>query len=245
LPHRARPQVLRPELIDQDGLSDSELEGNLRDLRRVHRWFGGRGALQPVMSWIERQPAGSQLRLLDVGCGGGDGLRDIARHAAQHRIEIQPIGLDRNDRVLRFADRSRPSVTAAWVLGDATRLPFRDACFDLVYCALLLHHLPDPRVPALLRELWRLCRRALIVVELRRSRLARALVATGAALSRRGRVTRHDGPLSIAQGFRAGELSELARRAGLPPARIARCFWFRLVLWVERESTSAAAPTPP
>ncbi len=49
----------------------------LRDLARLNRWFLG---YRPVLGWLDglngvapKEP----LRILDVGCGSGDGLRRI------------------------------------------------------------------------------------------------------------------------------------------------------------------------
>ena len=59
-------------------------------------------------------------------------------------------------------DWSRPLVAAAGpaaAMGDATRLPFPDACFDAAICVAGLHGLPDPAGRAAsLREMHRVLR---------------------------------------------------------------------------------------
>jgi SAM-dependent methyltransferase len=44
-----------------------------------------------------------------------------------------------------------------WRVGDATRLPFDDAVFDVVLTRYSFHHIPDPTL--VLREMKRVCRK--------------------------------------------------------------------------------------
>jgi len=88
------------------------------------------------------------FRVLDVGCGSG-------RHTCEaFRIEAAfSVGLDRNPedlseagRRLRLHERLGEHGGGSWALaaGDAFRLPFRDAAFDLVICSEVLEHLEAP-----------------------------------------------------------------------------------------------------
>lgn len=65
-------------------------------------------------------------RLLEVGCGGGDGALAWARAGAE------VVGLDLSPRQLDAA-RARPGAEGVrWVEGDAEALPFPDRSFDVV-----------------------------------------------------------------------------------------------------------------
>jgi ubiquinone/menaquinone biosynthesis C-methylase UbiE len=230
-----RPQELRPELLDLDRVSDSSMAANLADLSSIYRWFGGRAARSDLEAWLAGRKSGSRLWLLDVACGGADGSREILALARRRGLAARAVGLDRNPRILRWARRqARSSAALDWVCGDAASLPFPDRCFDLVYCSLYLHHLPDPAVAAQLQELWRVSRGVLVAIDLRRSMLAWWLAALIGRLSLRNYVTLHDGLVSIRQSFRGEELRDLAGRAGLSGARVSGRPWFRLVLWAER-----------
>lgn len=84
-------------------------------------------------------------RLLDLGCGAGGmlaALGDRARSA---------VGLDIAGEALAHARRSVPA--ARLVRGDGCRLPFTDACFDVVWNLGNLEHFPD--VGAGVREMRR------------------------------------------------------------------------------------------
>jgi ubiquinone/menaquinone biosynthesis C-methylase UbiE len=81
----------------------------------------------------------SQTRVLDVGCGSGDVLRDFVRYGAD------PANLAGIDLLPERIDRARELCPPAIDLraGDATALPYRDASFDLVLQFTLMSSVLD------------------------------------------------------------------------------------------------------
>ena len=81
-------------------------------------------------------------RVLDAGCGAGSLTRAIARRVPQGAT----VGLDREPRYLDYALRQAATEELGNVrfeVGDATRLPFADGSFDLVWSKHLLQWVPD------------------------------------------------------------------------------------------------------
>lgn len=97
--------------------------------------------------------------VLDDGCGNGFFLE----HARGRGHAKRFVGVDISTGMLRHA-RKRLGDAAELVRGDACRLPFADATFDVVYARGLLHHLPDP--PAGAREIGRVLKRGGLLVTL-------------------------------------------------------------------------------
>jgi SAM-dependent methyltransferase len=73
---------------------------------------------------------GTNSRMLDVGCG-----------AAYQSSLLRSSG--RNIISMDIANRAY--YTNLNVLGDCTYLPFRDNCFDVIYCSHVLEHIQDRR----------------------------------------------------------------------------------------------------
>lgn len=90
----------------------------------------------------ELSPPLSGKRLLDAGCGTGRRLRGC-------REVRLGVGVDRCVEMLRAGDEHRVAVA------DVRALPLPSGFFDVIWCRLVLGHLPDP-LPAY-RELARVC----------------------------------------------------------------------------------------
>lgn len=84
---------------------------------------------------------GIPLRVLDVGCGGGQ----LALHLKEVYPHLQVIGIDLSPgQIARARKRSeRKGVTVQFEVSDAQSLPFADAEFDIVLSLGAAKHWPD------------------------------------------------------------------------------------------------------
>src|ERR1700723_1545079 len=117
LTRRVSPREL-PELMDGD-CSYEEFRDCLHSLEKVNRWLLG---YRPTLAWLDRLPLGlhDPLHIVDVGCGGGDFLRQISAWARRRGIAVQLTGIDLNPCAAHAAAESTPKeLGIAWVTGDA------------------------------------------------------------------------------------------------------------------------------
>ncbi|MFC1804618.1 class I SAM-dependent methyltransferase [Candidatus Omnitrophota bacterium] len=90
--------------------------------------------------------------ILDVGCGNGTFMYYFSR-----MTNSRVVGIDISDAMLSN-NRSDDLVKAS-----ADSLPFKDASFDIVFGANLLHHTENPEL--ILREMKRVCREHIVLIE--------------------------------------------------------------------------------
>lgn len=228
---RFRERSRELEHIDTGDYTAEEYEGCLAELRRVNRWLGDAGALRrSVLPEIARDGA-REFSLLDVGAGSGELLREVARWARARRIKARLVGLELNERSARsITEESAGFANILSVRGDALRLPFDDDAFDYAICSLFVHHFEGERAVEVVREMARVARRRVFIIDLHRHPVAFYLYTTAGHLILRNRLVREDGALSILRGFVPDELRRLAARVGLEDERVERRFPYRLVL---------------
>lgn len=213
-------RAMDPELLDL-GVDPSEALRSLADLRFVNRWLGGRGSMR--MSVLGLLDGAQRPSLLDVGCGSGDMPAFFSRAAP-----LQTVGMDAKLLHLQAAPREMLRVVA-----DVRRLPFRERSFDVVTASLFLHHFDDDELPDLLRTLYGLARRGLVISDLHRAAVPFLFGRVAFPLLFRSRVSVQDGLVSIRRGFLLAELAALFERAGVPTT-LRRVWPYRLLAVARR-----------
>lgn len=219
------------EDIDTGNYTAAEYEGCIGELQLVNRWMGDAHTLKNTLL---RDIAAEGLRdfsVLDVGAGSGELLRVTATWARATGRSMRGVGLELNERsaaAIREESHEFPEISS--VRGNALSLPFADADFDYVICSLFTHHFGEDQVVQILREMNRVARRRIVVIDLHRHPIAYLLYTTLGKLILKNRLLRHDGALSILRSFKAPELFELGKRAGLRDVWVSRHFPYRLVL---------------
>jgi SAM-dependent methyltransferase/uncharacterized protein YbaR (Trm112 family) len=83
-------------------------------------------------------PSQERLRVLDVGCGAADTMRDLLPNVPGAVY----VGTDLSLNALQFAAQNVPHAT--FIQAATQALPFRRQAFDVLLVLGVMHHLPDP-----------------------------------------------------------------------------------------------------
>jgi len=206
---RFRERAPGPELMDLAAAGGAELREAYRHLRRLNRLFGTAG---PVLFGVRRiwADAGRPARLtvLDIGAGAGDVNRLLLRWADRHGVRITVILTDRMEEACLEARRLfRGERRVHVVRGDLFDLP--DACADIVTATHFAHHFAADELPRVVRRMLRASRLGAVLCDIHRHWVPWMSVWLAARLLSRNRYIRHDGPLSVAKGFRGKDWRDL------------------------------------
>jgi ubiquinone/menaquinone biosynthesis C-methylase UbiE len=219
------------EHIDTGNYSALEYEGCIVELQRVNRWLGDASAIKNSLLREIVKLNLQTFSVIDVGAGSGELLRVVAEWARQSGREARLTGVELNARSAQaIREQSTDFQNINAIRGDAFRLPFADNQFDYGISSLFTHHFKNGEVIAILRELSRVSRRGIFVIDLYRHPVAYYFYTTIGKVFLHNRLLREDGALSILRSFTPDELLSLAQQAGLKSARVDRHFPYRLVL---------------
>ncbi len=210
---RVSPREL-PELMDGE-CSYEDFHGCLRSLEQINRWLLG---YRPTLAWLNRLPHGlcHPVRIVDVGSGGGDLLRQIAGWARRRGIPVHLTGIDLNPYATRAAAESTSrELGISWVTGDV--LEYRpEKPVDIIVSSLMAHHLEDEEIVALLRWMEANAQVGWFINDLERSERACRMFRLLAGVVSWHRFVRHDGSVSFRRAFREEDWARLLAAAKLP-----------------------------
>jgi SAM-dependent methyltransferase len=223
--HTSDRSPIAVEALDSPALDAATTRATLRDIALANAWFGGRAAVvHGVRRLLGGMPLRRALRVLDVGAGLGDVLRDLRGRLRKDGVSVEPIALDWHREAARLcAANAVPSA-----VGDARFLPFADCDVDIVVASQLLHHFRREAAVRVVRELDRVAQLGVVVADLRRARRAAVGIWAAAHALRFHPVSRRDGVVSVRRGYSVGELTALLNEAGVA-AVVHRRPGFRLV----------------
>jgi ubiquinone/menaquinone biosynthesis C-methylase UbiE len=228
---RFRQRSYELENIDKGTYTPEEYEGCLVELQRVNEWLGDAKALRgSLLKEIEHRDLRS-FSILDVGAGSGELLRVTAQWARESGRTASLVGLELNQRsaqAILAESLEFPEISA--VQSNGLVLPFPDAAFDFVISSLTLHHFDNEGAAGVLREMGRVARRRIFVIDLHRNAMAYFFYTTLGRIILHNRLLREDGALSILKSFTPDELEKLGSQAGLHNVVVEKHFPSRLVL---------------
>lgn len=178
--------------------------------------------IRPLMS-----PA-APTTVLDVGFGGGDVARCLARWARRDGLPIKITGIDPDPRAVEFVSSLRADPDVTFRQATSAQLVGERAHFDAVVSNHVLHHLDGAELAELLADSRQLARRLVVHNDIARSRVAYTAYDVVSRPFGRRSFVRDDGMLSIRRSYRRGELSAAAGPEWqVVPQRLARL----LLLW--------------
>lgn len=214
--------MIGTELLDDPRADPVAVRDELRDIARLNALFGGTRAVVRELERFFTHGSGKagwgtdkRWTLLDVGTGLGDIPRAAACAARRHGIVLRLVGIEVNRAAARLARDGGDRDPLATILADGGALPLAPRSVDVVVASQVLHHLPRHIGVRWIASLDRVARRAVVIADLRRSRVAMAGVWAASLGLGMGGVTRRDAVVSLRRGYTRRELSAMLAEAGV------------------------------
>jgi len=202
------------ELMDEP-CSREVMRGCLRDIAKLNRWFLG---YRPLLSWLDSLSVARRkepLRILDVGCGYGDGLRRIKKWADARGIVVELTGLDLNRDAISIAAEAGPSSNNIEWVSENVFLYTLNAPVDVIVSSLLAHHLSDAEIVCFLQWMEQNAQVGWFINDLSRNAVSYHLLKVFTRVAGLHPFVQHDGPVSIARAFVKEDWERMCAAAGL------------------------------
>ena len=219
MPHNRPDFRYRSQLAElMDGpCTRDELRACLRDIAWINRWTM---AYRPVLHWLDtftgaQSPRAKPLRILDVACGYGDGLRRVEQWAKTRGISVELTGLDLNPDATAIAAEAGPAESEIqWVSSDVfAYAPPKPV--HLVISSLFTHHLLECDIVRFLEWMERHATLGWFINDLSRAAIPYYFIRAISKLARLHHFVQYDAPISIARSFVKEDWRRICATAGL------------------------------
>jgi ubiquinone/menaquinone biosynthesis C-methylase UbiE len=227
MPLLLRDRVPSHELLDEHDAPWDETTRSLRDLRMINQFAGGIRTYRRLLQRLSgREPIAGKV-VLDLGTGTSDLLAD-----AEREYSIRSIGLDFKIDHLLYG-RSIEADQVRRICGNAMTLPFADASVDIVTSAHFFHHFSPEENRSIIAEALRVARLGIAINDTRRHLAPFVTVKFLGLLRMTGRITRHDAPASVRQGYTMREVEQIVAPFRTHRIELVKSWAFRfgLLIW--------------
>lgn len=207
--------MIPPRLADRDRCAAERMDApdcDLAALQRTYAQFRFVNAVVAGWQLTYRRHLRPVLHrdrpttVLDIGSGGGDVPRALARWARRDGYEVQITAVDPDPRAHSWALRRPPVAGLSFRRALSSDLVAEGLSFDVVTSNHVLHHLDDAQLQALLADSQQLARVRAVHSDIARSRWAHLLFSAGTWPFFPGSFIREDGLTSIRRSYTADEL---------------------------------------
>ncbi len=192
--------------MDDFEVSSSELDINLLELEFINRFLGGHAVSFAGLMRMDL-PEKKEIRVLDIGCGGGDSMKALYKFLVRKGFQVKMIGLDANPNAIRYAqNRCLDFPDFEWICSPFQNMPDLEA--DVVHAALFAHHFYEDDLKKLAACL-KSAKVGFVINDLHRHPLAYYSIKVLSQWFSKSYLLKNDAPLSVARGFKKNELLDL------------------------------------
>jgi len=204
----------KSETMDDFAMEGEVLREALDKIAQINRLLGGNKlTLLGVKALIAKVSNTSEITIVDVGCGNGDMLRNLADYGAKNNLNLNLIGIDANkftsDHALKLSE-NYPNIS--YRCEDIFDKAFRELKCDIVLCTLTLHHFKEDAILDMVNVFHTNAAIGIVINDLQRSSLAYRLFQSLCFVFQLNAMSREDGMISILRGFKKSELIDFSKK---------------------------------
>jgi 2-polyprenyl-3-methyl-5-hydroxy-6-metoxy-1,4-benzoquinol methylase len=205
------------EIMDDLDCKGEVVDQTLRELDFINQWLGGNAVtLNGLKSLFKTIPKNQKISIADLGCGSGEMLRLIAKHASKEGRQVDLIGMDANPNITSYAQKHSTGFDNIQI--ESTNIfsdEFRKRKFDIVLATLFLHHFTEDELIGIFSSLKNQANLGIVINDIHRHPLGYYSIKFLTQLFSKSAMVKFDAPLSVLRAFKKEELKNILQKAGI------------------------------
>lgn len=217
------------EYLDGDSIATANLYRNLAELDIINKQLGGYNAsLKGLSAILADRPIKT---LLDIGFGGGDSIKQLAKLADKKKANIFFYGVDLKQDCVNYAEKNLADMSNKQLICDDYRNISAALLkqVDVIHCSLFLHHLTNDEIVNLFR-FGKAHNCIILANDLHRNWFAYYSIKWLTALFSKSYLVKNDAAVSVTRGFRKKELLALLQQSGYTKYSVTWSWAFRYII---------------
>ncbi|MBG7611986.1 methyltransferase domain-containing protein [Polaribacter sp. BAL334] len=221
----------KEELMDDFSIGGDLLRDTLDKLENINRWLGGnKVTLNGLKILLKNHSKEDKITIIDIGCGHGDILRDVAKFGRKAQFQFQLIGVDANPEAIKYAQElSIDFPEISFRTEDIFSENFKNQHFDIVLATLFLHHFKEDLLISFLKNTLQNSKTGIVVNDLHRHKLAYYLFMMLSIFIKNNMII-EDGLTSVLRGFKQKDLENISTQINVKP--FIKWKWAFRYLWI-------------
>lgn len=197
------------ELMDDLNLASDALKQNLRELEMVNTYLGGYKVTLSALKKLKLDKD-RKYRLLDIGSGAGDMLKQMAKWAERNQLNIEFIGIDANQFMVDYAANACSEfANISFLRKNIFETKTEDLKADIVTMNLFCHHFNNEELNQIINRISHSEAKVIIINDLHRHPLAYYSIWFLTRLFNGSYLVQHDAPLSVKRAFKRNEIRKI------------------------------------
>ena len=217
------------EIMDDLDCKGEVVDQTLRELETINALLGGNYVtINGIYKLLKANNFPPHVSIADLGCGGGDILKLIARGESKYNAKLNLTGIDANPNIIEFAIKNTSdALNIRYEAVDVLSDEFKSRKYDVIVGTLFFHHFSSKQLTDLLRQIKSQARIGIVINDIHRHWFAYYSIKLITRLFSRSAMVKFDAPQSVRRAFRKSDLLEILLNAGIDNFSIRWMWAFR------------------
>ena len=211
------------ELLDGKNIPFEDIKRNMLELDFINTHLGGHSI---TLKGIKALASQRNLSIAEIGCGGGDNLRQIKKWTQRNNINVTLTGIDINNECIQFASERKSNKDIVFICSDYRLVKF-EIKPDIIFSSLFCHHFDDDELVEMLQWMNSQSAIGFFINDLHRNPLAYHSIKWLTQAFSKSYMVKHDAPLSVKRGFQKKDWATIFDKANIKNRYIKWCWAFR------------------
>lgn len=200
--------------MDDLDCSGEVIVQTLKELDYINRKLGGNHiSIQSLKKLIPKNHQ-DEVSIIDLGCGGGDILKEMADWGRKNKIQLWLIGIDANPAIIDYArDNCKTYPEISFEVINIWSDEFASRKFDIYHSSLFTHHFTEAELIKLFGICYRNCSLGIIDNDLQRHWFAYYSIKWLTSFFSNSKMVQNDAAISVQRGFHKRELIKVLQAA--------------------------------